>query len=107
MDKGQRRVLGRFCTTNDSMYCRVQYGPGGRFLQEFTFYRQKNIPPDIKESIKNRYGDNSILFASSMNDGIEIIFNVTLVDNYTVRTVEISDGEIKTIIEYRADIADK
>jgi len=94
-------------TTNDSMYCRVHYGPAGRFLEEFSFYRQKNIPRNIKESIKNMYGDYSILFASSMNDGSEIIFNVTLVDKYTVRTVEVSDGEVKTINEYRTDLADK
>lgn len=87
-------------TAHDSILYHVYYDPTGRFREAFTFYTKDNMPLAIKQSITGRYKNYSVLFASAMNDGMRMIYNVTLTDNDMVKLVECYNGNVDIISQY-------
>lgn len=90
---------------SDSIQTRADYNMHGHWLITIRYYKEKEMPRDIRSLIKSTYFDYTIMLVKEINGRIEgqdkIVYEVQLEDASTLKTIRVFDGETEVIGDYK------
>lgn len=95
------RGYSAYYGTQDSIFCHVLYDRSGHFEKALTYYAPGMIPKPLKESMRNACPEYTVLYTSEMDEGLKKTYEVLLADDASVKVIDVSDEDIRTVYEYR------
>ena len=90
----------------DSVDTRVLYDKWGNFEVQFRYYLENRLSPEIRNLVKSRYYDYSIIqISEARQDGV-ICHRIKIQNNNHCKVINVIKGEMEVMVEY-SDAASK
>ncbi|HVS95052.1 MAG TPA: hypothetical protein VHE54_01155 [Puia sp.] len=96
-----RDGFSAYFRTGDSVTYSVKYDRGGHYTRTMIYYRKGRLPAQLTGPVKIAYPGFSVLYTSEMDDQMNKSYEVMMTDSTNVKVVDISGGEMKTVLDYQ------
>ncbi len=75
----------------------VAYTAKGTWHHTIRYYDEKQLPKDVRSTVKSTYYDYTILGVSEVHYEDQVIYIILIQDDTTIKTLRVCDGEMEEI----------
>jgi hypothetical protein len=83
--------------TQNHQKCKAEFTPAGWLLYRITYCKEKQLPLDLRKSVKSLYFDYTINSAIKIEYKEQVVWIVNLEDSDNLLVLRVEDGDVDTL----------